>query len=88
MGGKVTRWSIEWSEEAKRQLRAIGRTQALDILHCTDRFLLTHEGDVKRLKPPLTGFRLRCGNYRVFFGQFGESGIRVSSVRHRQDAYR
>jgi mRNA-degrading endonuclease RelE of RelBE toxin-antitoxin system len=82
------RWTIEWSDEAKRELRAIDRKAALDILHCADRYLVTREGDVKQLKPPLSGSRLRCGNYRIFFTQPTSTGIRVDSVRHRQDAYR
>jgi mRNA-degrading endonuclease RelE of RelBE toxin-antitoxin system len=36
----------------------------------------------------MTGFRLRCGDFRVFFKQAGEYGIGVTGVRHRKDAYR
>jgi mRNA-degrading endonuclease RelE of RelBE toxin-antitoxin system len=43
---------------------------------------------VKKLKPPLTGFRLRCGDYRVFFDPEGESAIAITAVRHRREAYR
>jgi hypothetical protein len=39
----------------------------MQILHCIDRYFASREGDVKKLKPPLTGFRLRCADYRVFF---------------------
>jgi len=42
---------------------------ALDILHCIDRYITTRNGDVKKLKLPMTGFRLRCGDYRIFFKQ-------------------
>jgi len=49
------RVSIIWSEDARADLRRIDRQIALDILHCTDRFLATRNGDVKKLKPPQTG---------------------------------
>jgi mRNA-degrading endonuclease RelE of RelBE toxin-antitoxin system len=69
-------------------LRAIDRSIALDLLHCVDRYLASRNGDVKRLKAPLDGFRLRCGDYRIFFKQVGEVGIEITGVRHRRDAYR
>jgi mRNA-degrading endonuclease RelE of RelBE toxin-antitoxin system len=82
------RWAIEWSEHAKSDLRLIDRTTALDILHCVDRYLIQRDGDVKQLRPPLTGLRLRCGDYRIFFRKMGENGIFVRAVRHRSEAYR
>ncbi len=87
-GAAPSRLAIAWSLEAQAELRAIDRQTALDILHCIDRYLATHSGDVKKLKPPMTGFRLRCGDYRVFFKQVGEQGVSVTGVRHRRDAYR
>jgi mRNA-degrading endonuclease RelE of RelBE toxin-antitoxin system len=77
-----------WSPEARVDLRGIDRETALDILHCLDRYLRARTGDVKKLKPPLTGFRLRCGDYRVFFSQGADNSIEVTGVRHRRDAYR
>jgi mRNA-degrading endonuclease RelE of RelBE toxin-antitoxin system len=83
-----TRLSIEWAPEARADLRSIDRQTALEILHCMDRFLMTRTGDVKKLKPPLTDFRLRCGDYRIFFKQTGENSIGITAVRHRSEAYR
>ena len=60
----------------------------LQILHCLDRYLAERSGDVKKLKPPLVGFRLRCGDYRLFFDLEGPDKIRVAVVRHRSQAYR
>jgi mRNA-degrading endonuclease RelE of RelBE toxin-antitoxin system len=82
------RISIVWSEEARADLRRIDRHIALDILHCTDRYLATRNGDVKKLKPPQSGYRLRCGDYRLFFEERGENKIEVIGVRHRREAYR
>ncbi|MGA3264700.1 MAG: type II toxin-antitoxin system RelE/ParE family toxin [Terracidiphilus sp.] len=82
------RLSIVWSLDARADLRAIDRETALDILHCVDRYLATRNGDVKKLKPPQTGFRLRCGDYRIFFVQPSEHVISVTGIRHRREAYR
>ena len=82
------RLSIIWSLEARADLRRIDRETALEILHCVDRFLSTRNGDVKKLKPPQTGFRLRCGDYRLFFEFKNEMRIEIIGVRHRREAYR
>jgi mRNA-degrading endonuclease RelE of RelBE toxin-antitoxin system len=58
------------------------------MLHCIDRFLLSRGGDVKKLKPPLMGLRLRCGDYRILFDQVAEDAIEITGVRNRRDAYR
>jgi mRNA-degrading endonuclease RelE of RelBE toxin-antitoxin system len=85
---KPARLSIIWSIEARDDLRRIDRQTALDILRCAGRFLATRNGDVKRLKPPQTGFRLRCGDYRLFFEHRSETSIEIIGVRHRREAYR
>ena len=74
--------------EARADLRAIDRETAIEVLHCLDRYLASRTGDVKKLKPPLTGFRLRCGDYRVFFDLKSDDAIGVTAVRHRKEAYR
>jgi len=46
------------------------------------------EGDVKRLQdiePP--EFRLRVGDYRARFHDFGDA-VEVTGVKHRREAYR
>ncbi|MGO9228620.1 MAG: type II toxin-antitoxin system RelE family toxin, partial [Bryobacteraceae bacterium] len=42
----------------------------------------------RRVKPPLTGFRLRCGDHRVFFDHTDETTIEITGVRNRREAYR
>jgi len=82
------RKKIEWKDAAKRNLRAIDRATALDILHKIDRFALTSEGDVKQLQgidPPV--FRLRVGDYRVRFHDEADT-ITILTVKHRSEAYR
>jgi len=82
------RIAVLWSPEARTDLRAIDRESAMQILNCLDRYLANRTGDVRKLKPPRTGFRLRCGDYRVFFDQGGEHTIHITAVRHRREAYR
>ena len=78
-----------WSDEARSDLRRIDRHSALDILHCADRYLATRNGDVKKLKPPQTGFRLRPGDHRLAWpAARNETAIEVIGVRHRREAYR
>jgi len=82
------RIAVIWSPEARADLRAIEREIAMQILYCIDRYLSSRAGDVKKLRPPRTDFRLRCGDYRVFFDFRDENTIEISGVRHRREAYR
>jgi mRNA-degrading endonuclease RelE of RelBE toxin-antitoxin system len=81
------RIAISWSTEARAQLRAIDRESAMQILHCIDLHSGGQRGDVKKLRPPLVGLRLRCGHYRVFF-RVKDEQMQISTVRHRKEAYR
>ena len=82
------RIAVIWSPEARADIRAIERDIAIQILHCIDRYLGSRAGDVKKLKPPRTDFRLRCGDYRVFFDFRDENAIEITGVRNRREAYR
>lgn len=82
------RIAVVWSPEAWADLRAMERATAMQILHCVDRYLANRTGHVKKLKPPLAGFRLRCGDYRVFFDPKDETTTEVIGVRNRREAYR
>jgi mRNA-degrading endonuclease RelE of RelBE toxin-antitoxin system len=82
------RLAVIWSPEARTDLRTIDRETAMQILYCLDRYLASRSGDVKKLKPPRTDFRLRCGDYRVFFEPTGDNAIHITGVRNRREAYR
>jgi mRNA-degrading endonuclease RelE of RelBE toxin-antitoxin system len=82
------RITVVWSPEARAVLRAIDRENAMQILYCVDRYLTNRTGDVKKLKHPLTGLRLRCGDFRVFFDHKDENTIEITGVRNRREAYR
>ena len=78
---------IEWTPAARADLRRITQETALRILEGLARFLLTEEGDVKQLKgSDPKEYRLRVGDYRVRFYDFGDT-IQILSVRHRREAY-
>jgi len=62
------RIGVTWTPQGQADLCAIDRETAMGILHCLDRFIKNREGDIKNLKPPRTDYRLRCDDYRLFFG--------------------
>ena len=84
---RFTQKYFVWSPYARSDLRAIERETAMQILYCIDRYLASRADDVKKLKPPLTGFRLRCGYYRVFFDFKEENIMEVTGVKDRKEAY-
>jgi mRNA-degrading endonuclease RelE of RelBE toxin-antitoxin system len=79
---------VTWASEAQEQLRVIDRETALHILHAIDEYLTNGIGDVKKLRPPRDELRLRMGGYRVFFYRVAPLLLRITSVRHRSEAYR
>lgn len=48
---------------------------------------LSRDLDIKKLRLPFQGFRVRTGSYRILF-TLVEDRIEVYSIRHRKDAYR
>jgi mRNA-degrading endonuclease RelE of RelBE toxin-antitoxin system len=88
MTADVARIAVTWSAEARGDQRAIDQETAMQILRCLDRYLASRAGDVKRHKAPFKGFRLRCGDYRIFFDNTSEDSIGITSARHRREAYR
>jgi len=43
--------------------------------------------DVKKLKSPLGGYRLRIGDYRILFVRDGNE-VTIYDIGHRKDVYR
>lgn len=43
--------------------------------------------DIKKLQPPLEGYRLRIGDYRILY-EIEDKQILVYAVLHRKDAYK
>jgi hypothetical protein len=57
VAAEAVRIGVIWAMDARSDLRTIDREMAMQILHCIDRYLANRNGDVKKLKPPRTGFR-------------------------------
>lgn len=79
---------VIWSPAARTDLRSIDRETARQILETIDRYLDTGSGDVIKLQPPRSEFRLRCGHYRVLFLRLNGRSIEVLRVKHRSHAYK
>lgn len=79
---------IDWTTEARADIRVLDRSTAMRIFEGLHRFVLTGEGDLKALRGKHAGkLRLRLGDYRVFFRRDGQI-LRILAVRSRKDAYR
>ena len=77
---------VIWAPSARVELRAIDQQSDLNVLRCVDRYLSSRAGDIRKLSPPFTGFRLRCGDQRVFFEVQEDQGVTITSVQHRKEA--
>ena len=80
---------VEWTGQALRDVCRLGRPIRERVLQAVERLAATGDGDVVRLAPPLTGFRLRVGDWRVSFERdTDEDAITIRRVRQRREAYR
>jgi mRNA-degrading endonuclease RelE of RelBE toxin-antitoxin system len=80
--------SIEWTDGARLDIRALDRATAMRIFDGLYHYAITGVGDVKALKGKHTGkLRLRLGDYRVFFNSAGKI-LRILAVMNRGEAYR
>ncbi len=48
---------------------------------------LSPQFDLRKLKLPLGGFRMRVGVYRMLF-TFENNAVTIYSIKHRKDAYK
>ena len=78
---------IVWTGPARADVRSLGKPTAMRILSALHRFAETGTGDVKALQGR-EEFRLRVGDYRLFFVCPDPDTIEVRCVRHRGEAYR
>lgn len=60
-------------------------TLVLEGRFATDPFI--PEFNTTKLKPPLHGYRIRVGDYRVLF-EFSPEAITVYKIKNRKDAYK
>jgi mRNA interferase RelE/StbE len=79
---------IEWTPQARADVRRIDRPTALSLLEDLADYVVNGHGDVERLQgvdPP--DLRLRLGDYRIRFYDREET-ILILRVLHRREAYR
>lgn len=82
-------WQIAYSSRARRELRSIDPSMARRVFEALDRLATMEYGDVQRVRRKARRWRLRVGDWRVFFTYEPlEHTIRILSVRHRREAYR
>ncbi len=80
--------TVVYRPAALRDLRALDPGVARQVVAAVDRYAAIDHGNVKRLRSPDTGFRLRVGDWRVRFDFEATGGIRILRVQHRSVAYR
>lgn len=83
-------FKLEFTQSAAKEIRALPK-EALLILDPIFERLENNPFGIsprpKKLETPFAGYRIRKGDYRIFFEIAGEVVI-VYRVRHRKDAYR
>ena len=81
-------WRVQWTKRALRVVSRLDRPTRERIIHGVESFATTGQGDVKRLKGALQGlYRLRVGEWRVFFSKEQDHLLLIRAVRPRSDAY-
>jgi len=81
------KWRVEWADPALRELSKLDRQVARQITEAVGRLAETGQGDVIHLGSPLSGYRLRVRDWRVFMDRDGDT-LTVTAIRHRREAYR
>ena len=80
---------IEWQPKALKQLRKVDAQHGVAIRHSvsTELLDLSAARNVKALTNHVYGYRLRVGNYRVFFNFDGGKAqvVHIEEVRKRDE---
>jgi mRNA interferase RelE/StbE len=82
------RYDVELKPRARKDLRRIAKSDAVQIVDAMERLKDNLIGDVKRLTTFDPEYRLRVGDYRVLFDIEQVGRVVVYRVRHRREAYR
>ena len=82
-------WRLAYSNRAHRQLQSLDPAITRRVLRALERLAVREHGDVLRVRGRDRTWRLRVGDWRVFFTfEFPDRTIRVLGVLHRSEAYR
>ncbi|MEK7607326.1 MAG: type II toxin-antitoxin system RelE/ParE family toxin [Patescibacteria group bacterium] len=84
-------YKVVFTTKASREYKKLSKQAILFIDRALDE--LNHDPfsqflDIKKLKNPLVGFRLRVREWRIIYGLEKEQIIRIYSIKDRKDAYR
>jgi mRNA-degrading endonuclease RelE of RelBE toxin-antitoxin system len=80
--------NISFSKGAQKDLARISKKDSVRIMQKIESVFVNEErGDVCPLQPPLHGFRLRVGVYRVLYTN-DERCIEIHAVRRRGGVYK
>ena len=78
---------IEWTDEARADIRALDRVTAMHIFNGLNHYTVTGAGDVKALKGRHAGkLRLRTRRLPRFFSSDAKV-LRILAVKKREEAY-
>ena len=72
---------IEWTDQAKADVRKLDRPTAMRVLHALHGFAKSGAGDLKALQGEAEELRLRIGNYRLLNDLLGFFGNDFSQSR-------
>jgi mRNA interferase RelE/StbE len=79
---------VEYKASVEKDLRRLGKQEALRVLSRIERSLVQEGPQGEALSGDFTGlYRLRAGDYRVIYARTNE-GYLVLRIGHRRDVYR
>jgi mRNA interferase RelE/StbE len=79
---------VEWTDRARKDLKKLDRRTRDRIIAAVEEFARTGRGDVRRLQSTKEEvYRLRVGDWRVFFTLEGQILMLVLRLRPRGGAY-
>jgi len=86
----MERFSIQWRNSTKKDLRSLPRE---DVVRIVEAVSLLADEPLPHGSQKLTGaertYRIRVGDYRIVYEVFSDAHVvEVQRVRHRKDVYR
>jgi mRNA interferase RelE/StbE len=82
------RYDVVLKPRARKDLRRIAKTDAVQIVAALNELTNNLHGDIKRLTNFTPEYRLRIGDYRALFEVERPNHVVVYRIRHRRDVYR
>jgi mRNA interferase RelE/StbE len=82
-------YKVSFTHSAEKDLSKIPKRDVVLLLDaCTALEIESEHLNIKKLHPPLHGYRLRVGQYRILYVQEDSVHITVHAIKHRKDAYK